>query len=168
MKKLVTGIVLSSLISMPVFAQVDTEWFVGAGVGYQNDDVSGVNEQNGEDAMYQLRGGAILNDHHRLMGTVGYMDKSEQTSFLASYDYLLPVANNINVFAGVSAGVADNEIYEESSTDFVYGGQVGVQYEFNSNWTTELTYRYLEQDYEEANTEIENSQQVFLSVDYHF
>ncbi|PSW05123.1 porin family protein [Photobacterium lipolyticum] len=163
----ISTLILSAAVTLPAFA-ADTDWFVGGGVGYQQDEVKGVNDQNGEDATYQLRGGAIINDHHRVMGTYSYMDKSSQDMFLASYDYLIPVAQQVNLFAGVSAGFADSEIASTSSTDFVWGGQVGAMYEINDSWSTELAYRYLEQDYSENSTKIDYSQQVVWSVDYKF
>ncbi|PSU45065.1 porin family protein [Photobacterium frigidiphilum] len=160
-------LILASSVTLPAFA-ADTDWFVGGGVGYQQDTIKGANEQNGEDATYQLRGGAIINDHHRVMGTYSYMDKSSQNMFLASYDYLIPVAQKVNLFAGVSAGLADNKINNDSSTDFVWGGQVGAMYEINDSWSTDLTYRYLDQDYSEQATKLDYSQQVVWSVDYKF
>lgn len=169
MKKItmISTLTLAAMAATPALA-ADTEWFVGAGVGYQEDSIKGQFDQNGEDAAMQLRGGAIVNDHHRLMGTYNYMDKNEQNMFLASYDYLLPVAQQVNLFAGVSAGVADSEIAGESSSDFVWGGQVGAMYQLSENWSTDLTYRYLEQDYQEQRTKLENSQQLMWSVDYKF
>ena len=169
MKKLaiISTLALTAVATTPAFA-ADAEWFVGAGVGYQEDNIKGVNAQNGEDTAYQLRAGAVLNDNHRVMGTYNYMDKSSQNMFLASYDYLLPVAQKVNLFAGVSAGVADSKIEGKSSTDFVWGGQVGAMYEINDKWSTDLTYRYLDQDYSENNTKIDYSQQIMLSVDYRF
>ncbi|MBC7001302.1 porin family protein [Photobacterium sp. BZF1] len=169
MKKItaISTLALAVMAASPAFA-ADTQWFVGGGVGYQEDNVKGANAQNGEDATYQLRGGAIMNDHHRVMGTYSYMDKSSQNMFLASYDYLMPVHQNVNLFAGVSAGVADNKISGSSSTDFVWGGQVGAMYEINDNWSTDLTYRYLDQDYSKNDTKIDYSQQVVWSVDYRF
>ncbi|GAB7219578.1 outer membrane beta-barrel protein [Vibrio comitans] len=171
MKKLtvISSLIVSALVAAPTFASdLDVDWFAGGGVGYQFDDTSGPNATNGEDAAVELRGGAILNDHHRVMGTVGYMDKLEQTKFIASYDYLLPVYDNINLFAGASVGVADSEMGNESSTEFVWGGQVGAMYEFNDSWSAEVSYRYLDQDFEEKGLKIDNSQQVMVSVDYHF
>ncbi|MGR5063783.1 porin family protein [Photobacterium sp. DNB22_13_2] len=169
MKKItaISTLALTIMAASPAFA-ADTQWFVGGGVGYQEDNVKGANSQNGEDATYQLRGGAIMNDHHRVMGTYSYMDKSSQNMFLASYDYLVPVHQNVNLFAGVSAGVADSKINGSSSTDFVWGGQVGAMYEINDNWSTDLAYRYLDQDYSKNDTKIDYSQQVVWSVDYRF
>ncbi|MGF1726863.1 outer membrane beta-barrel protein [Photobacterium nomapromontoriensis] len=169
MKKItvISTLALSVLAAAPAFA-ADTQWFAGGGVGYQEDNLKGEHAQNGEDATYQLRGGAIINDHHRVMGTYSYMDKSSQNMFLASYDYLVPVHQNVNLFAGVSAGVADSKISGNSASDFVWGGQVGAMYEINDSWTTDLTYRYLDQDYSKDNTKMDYSQQVVWSVDYRF
>jgi opacity protein-like surface antigen len=171
MKKLtaISTLLLTALATAPTIASdLDVDWFVGGGVGYQNDDTSGFGATNGEDAAFELRGGAILEENHRVMATYGYMDKLEQHKFIASYDYLIPVYDNINLFAGLSAGVADTEMNNESSTDFVWGGQVGAMYEFDEHWSTEVSYRYLEQDYQEKGMEIENTQQVMVSVDYRF
>lgn len=171
MKKLTTisALLLTALTAAPTIASDEgVDWFVGAGAGYQNDDVSGLNATNGEDASFEIRGGVILEDNHRFTATYGYMDKLEQSKLLASYDYLLPVHNNVNLFAGVSLGAADSDVANQSSTEFVWGGQVGAMYEINENWTTELSYRYLAQDFEESNVKIDNTQQVMVSVDYHF
>ncbi len=171
MKKVtaISSILLTTLMAAPTIASdLDVDWFVGGGIGYQNDDTSGYGATNGEDVAFELRGGAIIEDNHRVMATYGYMDKLEQSKFLASYDYLLPVYQDINLFAGLSAGVADSDMNGESSTDFVWGGQVGAMYEINEHWTTELSYRYLDQDFEEKGMEIDNSQQLMVSVDYRF
>ncbi|GDY26836.1 MULTISPECIES: porin family protein [unclassified Agarivorans] len=166
-KKTLLGALIVSSLSTGVIA-ADLDWFAGAGVGYQADNVKGM--YNGEDdgATYQLRGGAIINDNHRVMGTYAYMDELSQNTFLASYDYLYPLNEQFSLFAGASMGAADSEINDQSSTEFVWGGQVGAIYNINSNWSAELSYRYLEQDYEEANFSLNDTQQVMLSVDYHF
>ncbi|MEE1675312.1 porin family protein [Agarivorans aestuarii] len=146
----------------------DVDWFAGAGLGYQADNVKGM--YNGEDdgATYQLRGGAIINDNHRVMGTYAYMDELSQNSLIASYDYLYPLNDNFSLFIGASMGASDSEINNQSSTEFVWGGQTGVIYNINDNWSAELSYRYLEQDYEEASFKLNDTQQIMLSVDYHF
>lgn len=169
MRKLsiISTLALVTVAASPVYA-ASTEWFVGAGVGYQEDNIKGEFEKNGEDGTYQLRGGAIVNDHHRLMGTYSYMDKSSQDLFLASYDYLHPLAKRVDIYAGISAGWADSEIQGSSSTDFAWGGQVGAIYEINKKWSTDLTYRYIDQDYDKNNTKIDYSQQIILSLDYKF
>ncbi|MCW8330988.1 porin family protein [Photobacterium sp. SDRW27] len=164
---IISTLALASIAASPAIA-ADTEWFVGAGVGYQENKIKGDSRENGEDSTYQLRAGAIVNDNHRLMGSYGYMDKTSQDLFLASYDYLHPVAKRFHVFAGISAGVADSKINGKSSSDFTWGGQVGAKYDINDTWSTDLTYRYLDQDYDESNTQIDYSQQIVLSLDYKF
>ncbi|GAB3515011.1 porin family protein [Photobacterium alginatilyticum] len=164
---IISTLTLVTVAASPVYA-ASTEWFVGAGVGYQEDSIKGRFDQNGEDGTYQLRGGAILNDHHRLMGTYSYIDKSSQDLLLASYDYLYPVSKRVDIYAGLSAGFADSKIQTTSSTDFAWGGQIGAIYEINNNWSTDLTYRYIDQNYEENDTSIDYSQQIILSVDYKF
>jgi len=169
MRKLsiLSTLALVTVAVSPVYA-TSTEWFVGAGVGYQEDSIKGESAQNGEDGTYQLRGGAIVNDHHRLMGTYSYIDKSSQDLLLASYDYLHPVSKRVDIYAGASAGFADSKIQKTSSTDFAWGGQVGAIYEVNENWSTDLTYRYIDQNYNENDTKIDYSQQIMLSIDYKF
>ncbi|MGR5063782.1 porin family protein [Photobacterium sp. DNB22_13_2] len=190
MKKyaVVSTLILSTFAATPVLANT-TDWFVGGGIGYQNDavkqDVLGSkSSKNAEDMTYQLRGGVVINEQHRLMGTYSYFNddvngllgEREQTQnmFLASYDYLIPVHQKINLFAGVSAGFADNEFKHKAtgvtvdSTDFVWGGQVGAQYKINNSWSTDLTYRLLDQDYDKLGNEIDYTQQVVWSVDYKF
>lgn len=179
MKKLtaISAILLSSLTAAQVMAaetttktdnKSGTEWFMGAGIGYQNDHTSGLNSTNGEDISYEIRGGAIFNENHRVMATYGYMDKLEQNKYLASYDYLMPVGNDFKLFGGATLGASDSEMNGTDSTDFVWGAQVGAMYEINKDWSTELSYRFLDQDFEEQGMEIKNSQQVMLTVDYRF
>ncbi|OLQ81396.1 hypothetical protein BIT28_27590 [Photobacterium proteolyticum] len=169
MRKLsiISTLTLVTVAASPVYA-ASTEWFVGAGVGYQEDSIKGKFDQNGEDSTFQLRGGAIVNDHHRLMGTYSYIDKSSQDLLLASYDYLHPVTKRVELYAGVSAGLADSKIQQSSSTDFAWGGQIGAIYELNKNWSTDITYRYIDQNYDQNDTSIDYSQQIMLSVDYKF
>ncbi|WEM45189.1 porin family protein (plasmid) [Photobacterium sp. DA100] len=192
MKKyaVVSTLLLSTFAAAPVLANT-TDWFVGGGVGYQNDAVKQdfgnsqlTSSKNAEGMTYQLRGGVVINDQHRVMGTYSYFSddvngllgerKQTQNMFLASYDYLIPVHQNINLFAGVSAGFADNEFknkatgFTADSTDFVWGGQVGAQYKINNNWSTDLTYRLLDQDYDKLGNEVDYTQQVVWSVDYKF
>ena len=190
MKKyaVVSTVIISALSATPALAN-NADWFIGGGIGYQNDAVKqdfGVadSSKNAEDMTYQLRGGVILQDQHRLMGTYSYFSddvngllgerKMTQNMFLASYDYLIPVHQHINLFAGVSAGFADNTMknktsgVEVDSTDFVWGGQVGAQYKIDQNWSTDLTYRILDQDYDKFGSEVDYTQQVVWSVDYRF
>lgn len=132
---------------------------------------------------YELRVGAYLNDSNRVYGTYSYNsdDASRQQSFMISYDYLVALgdSNKLNWFIGATAGVnhfsADAD--ELSSKDrFVWGGQTGFMYKINDKFSTELGYRYLKQDYEVSGSgdygsgsiSLQDSQQLYLSVDYRF
>ncbi|GIU19583.1 PhoP/Q and low Mg2+ inducible outer membrane protein H1 [Shewanella sp. c952] len=142
-------------------------------------------------AVYELRAGVYLNDNNRVYGTYSYNsdDFSKQQSFLMSYDYLVGLgdSNKLNWFIGATAGM--NHISPDASTldsknTFVWGGQTGIMYKINDNLSTEIGYRYLKQDYEEnlgpeavpyngavVGTEtasLNDSQQLYLSVDYRF
>lgn len=185
MKKLTATLIATALLSTSALA-ADVQWFAGAGAGWQQDSIKGDAHKDSDDVTWQLRGGAILNDHHRFAGTYSYKEdkfnvlgdsvKQEQHMFLASYDYLFPVGNSgkFNLFAGLSAGVADNKIAGDSQSDFVWGGQVGAEYRLTQNWSTELGYRYLDQDYENTgpsigqNFSLDDTQQLYLSIDYRF
>lgn len=157
---------------------VEIDYFAGVGLGYQTDEIEGAINKDSEDLNYQARIGMLIEQQHRITGTFGYMEdkfsyaandyKQEQYSWLVSYDYLLPVHQDVNLFAGVSLGANDNKVAGESSTDFVWGGQVGVQYKWSEHFSSDLGYRYLAQDYEENGIEINNSQQVYLTLDYKF
>ncbi len=157
---------------------VEIDYFAGMGLGYQTDSLEGAVTKDTEDLSYQGRVGMIIANHHRLTGTFGYMEdkfdrgsteyKQEQYSWLVSYDYLLPVYKDLSVFGGVTTGVNDNKVAGKSSTDFVYGGQVGLQYQWSQHFSSDLGYRYLAQDYDERGTEIDDSQQVYLTLDYKF
>ncbi len=124
---IISTLALVTVTVSPVYA-ASTEWFVGAGVGYQEDNIKGKFDQNGEDGTYQLRGGAIVNDHHRLMGTYSYIDKSSQDLLLASYDYLHPVSKRVDIYAGASAGFADSKIQKKQAQLISPGAAKSVQY----------------------------------------
>ncbi|GAD03823.1 outer membrane beta-barrel protein [Agarivorans albus] len=167
-KTILSALIISSVSVGAHAANADVDWFVGGGVGYQADNIKGEYTGGDDDATFQLRGGAIINENHRVMGTYAYMDELSQNTFLASYDYIHPVSEKFSVFAGASIGAADSEINNQSSTEFVWGGQAGMMYRINSNWSAELAYRYLDQDYQSHGVKINDTQQVYMSVDYRF
>ncbi|MGS0675615.1 outer membrane protein [Shewanella sp. 125m-1] len=169
---LCSGLMISSVQA------VEVDFFAGAAAGYQMDKVDGAVSHDTEDMSWQGRIGVLIEQQHRITGTFAYMEdefsnssadyKQEQYSWLLSYDYLIPVHKDVNLFLGVSAGVNDNKIAGRSSTDFVYGVQAGMQYKWTENLSSDLGYRYLAQDYSENGIDIDNSQQIYLSLDYKF
>ena len=180
MTKLYKAVLLAGVMagSTSVAQAADIEYFVGGAAGYQTDTIKGDIKKDTEDMSWQLRAGVLINEQHRVTGTFGYMEdkfsvagsdyKQEQYNWLVSYDYLIPMHKDANFFIGVVAGANDNKVAGRASTDFVYGGQVGLQYKWNEHFSSDLGYRYLEQDYSENGIDIENSQQVYLTLDYKF
>ncbi|MGF1734862.1 outer membrane beta-barrel protein [Photobacterium satsumensis] len=150
------------------FLSAKTDYFVGAGVGYQEDKLDGANSENGEDATVLFNGGLIINSEHRVTATYSYKDKFSQSLFFASYDYLYGINNNMSLNGGFLLGVGYNDISNESSMDFIRGLQVGTSYHINKDWSADLTYRYIHQDYEEEDVEIDDTQQVVIMANYHF
>ena len=176
-KTMLSGVLCSGLLVSSVNA-AEVEFFVGAAAGYQTDSVDGKISHDTEDVSWQGRVGVLIEKQHRITGTFGYMEdefsqagidyKQEQYSWLLSYDYLMPVHKDVNLFAGVSVGANDNKIAGRADTDVAWGGQVGVQYKWSEHLSSDLGYRYLEQDYERHGITIDNSQQVYLTLDYKF
>lgn len=145
-----------------------------------------------KNAVYEVRVGAYLNDNNRIYSTYSYNsdDYSKQQSVLMSYDYLvgLGASNKLNWFIGASAGVNHTSPSTDqisSSNNFVWGGQTGLMYKINDNLSTEIGYRYLKQDLNETNqysitqgmggitnvtvnNSLNDSQQLYLGVDYRF
>ncbi|EAR57400.1 hypothetical protein SKA34_06570 [Photobacterium sp. SKA34] len=188
-KSILSTLVLAGIVSAPAMA-TNVETFMGGGVGYQLDNFKDAAKMNSEDASYQIRGGVIVDNHHRLMATYGYKKdnfniasdeatikaKHKQDLYLVSYDYLVPVTSNINLFAGASMGAAHNKLtakiseesLKNSSTDFVWGGQLGAMVQLTDNISSDLTYRYLDQNYKTDGVRLKGTEQVVWSVDYKF
>ena len=176
-KTILASVLCSGLLVASVNA-AEVEYIVGAAAGYQTDKVDGGIQHDTEDMSWQGRVGILIEQQHRITGTFGYMEdkfsqadsdyKQEQYSWLVSYDYLIPVHKDVNLFVGVTAGANDNKIAGRASTDVVWGGQAGVQYKWSEHFSSDLGYRYLEQDYERHSISIDNSQQVYLTLDYKF
>ncbi|WP_299798320.1 outer membrane beta-barrel protein [uncultured Shewanella sp.] len=144
-------------------------------------------------AVYELRSGVYLNDQNRVYATYSYNsdDFSKQQSLLMSYDYLVGLgdSNKLNWFIGATAGVnhvSPDTSVVSSSNNFVWGGQTGLMYQINDKLSTEIGYRYLKQDYDvshfesaispaaatgpgiQSNLSLNDSQQLYLGVDYRF
>lgn len=185
---LILSALITAALSAPTMA---ADWFVGGSVGYQQngyeaelDDQAGNDIEDSfsdEEMLYELRVGAYLNDNNRLYGTYSYNDDefSQQQQFLLSYDYLIGLGDRFNIFIGATAGMNSIDPVDPSFSQgesFVWGVQTGVQFEITKNLSTELGYRYLEQDYDEEFADasssqdfsLTDSQQIYLSVDYRF
>ncbi|MGF1682196.1 porin family protein [Photobacterium minamisatsumaniensis] len=144
------------------------DYFVGGGVGYQNDRLDGESSLNGEDSFFQLNAGLTIESKHRVTGTYSYKDKFSQSLFFASYDYLYYLSDKIALSGGFLLGVGYNDIVDESSLEFLRGLQVGSSFKINNDWSTDILYRYMHQDFEEEGVDIDNSQQIVIIANYHF
>ncbi|AQS38372.1 opacity protein [Shewanella psychrophila] len=193
-QSLVLAAAIATIMSAPTIA---TEWFVGGAYGVQEDKStknvqvestkpekpasSTTQYSYDKDRLYQLRGGAYLNDNNRVYGTYSYYSdySSRQQSFLVSYDYLigLNASKSLNWFVGATAGVnhfspKTDEL--NAKNHFTWGGQTGLMYKITNNISTEIGYRYLKQEQNlstnknEPTYNLDNSQQVYLAVDYRF
>ena len=157
-----------ALVLSPSLSSAKTDYFIGGGVGFQDDKTNGQLSTNGEDALVQLHTGLTIDSEHRVMATYTYKDKFSQSLFFASYDYLYDINDQISLNGGFLLGVGYNDIASETSVDFIRGLQVGTSYRFNKDWSADLTYRYIHQDFEEDDVEIDNTQQVVIFASYHF
>ncbi|WP_299003998.1 outer membrane beta-barrel protein [uncultured Shewanella sp.] len=173
-KYLVLASVVAATLSIPAMAANN---FVGAAYGNQqnNYDVGGGYSKNVNDPTHQLRAGTYINEEARLYLTYSFNDDdfAKQQMGLVSYDFLIPVSSDqkLNWFVGATAGVnhiSPDTPYLNSVNRFVWGGQTGLQYKLDSKLSTEVGYRYLKQDYSEGAFSFDNSQQVYLGVDYRF
>ncbi len=201
-KTMIIATLITSAISMPTMA---ADWFIGGGVGAQQNGyekvvtdsskepevITSSTSTTEENEVYMIRAGAYLDDNNRMYGTYSYNadDSTNQQSFIISYDYLVPLGNSkLNWFIGASAGgthVSPESDNMSSGNNFVWGGQTGIIFNITENLSTELGYRYLDQDYSVSNAPDEpvatpkatsevttlsatDSQQVYLSLDYRF
>ncbi|MCL1126734.1 porin family protein [Shewanella surugensis] len=175
-KLLVLASVVTATLSIPAMA---ADNFVGAAYGNQQNhyDAGGGYSRDVNDPTYQLRAGTYINNEARLYLTYSFNNDqyTKQQMGLVSYDFLIPLTSDqkLNWFVGATAGMnhisPDNSVLSSSSSNrFVWGGQTGLQYKINPKLSTEVGYRYLKQDYSKASFSLDNSQQVYLGVDYRF
>lgn len=176
MKKSSYLLLASALLGVTGVASAATNpWFVGADYGWNKQNINGVYDQKDEDHQYSLKAGKYLgnSDQHRITLSYNNGDGDVQhhnydnDNYLLSYDYMLPVAYNTNVFAGASAGVSHTKITGVDN-DFVYGFQAGAQYNFTQAFGAELGYRWLDQDYDKDHAKLDDTQQAYVGVEYRF
>ncbi|WP_047049225.1 outer membrane beta-barrel protein [Vibrio mexicanus] len=208
MKKIISLAVVAALSAPAAYANT-VEYFVGGGMGYHNSkaklsvDGLGSSSETASSAAFHFRGGAYVNENHRFTLTANFAGKDDiyhfdlnpiadwtesgklsQNEFLASYDYIYPVASNVAVFGGVSAGFINNKLsvsgtdwlggysYSESERDLAVGAQIGTQVRLDANWSIDATYRYMGTSYEEKNEgvklAVDNHSEFTVSLDYRF
>lgn len=182
---------------------IKTEFFVGGGLGYHSAkaELSGYGHKESKTAKgaaFHIRGGAYIQENHRITGTVNFTGDNElvnynwgqgdvttldlnQTEFLVSYDYVHALNNDFSIFGGASTGfvknkltIKDTEFGKESGseTDFVFGLQAGVQYQIIKNVSADFQYRHMFESYSESElgvkASVPNNSEFTVSVDYRF
>jgi opacity protein-like surface antigen len=176
----------SLVIGFSAVSHAKVEGFVGIGAGASSSQFNKAvpelsNDNKKIDAMgtYQIRGGAIINDSHRLSATIGRTaekDNFKHSFGLVSYDYLIPVSKsgNAKVFVGGSAGRMHAEFKGEAAPEaqmkdkgYVYGAQAGFNYQMTDNLSTEIGYRYLKHE-KKNSVDLDATGQLYVSVDYKF
>lgn len=107
--------------------------------------------------------------------------KNSQENIVLSADYMYRVSNDVRLFAGLSGGynrmkneTASYRGYKYDPYSYVYGGQIGMIYEFSS-WQLEAGYRYLkhstdehEEDASKVFPQIRATDQAYIGLNYHF
>lgn len=164
MKK--TAIVLLMLSATSAQAS-ELEYNIGFGLGRDNSQFSDSNMTD----TYIFRAGVIANESHRFLGTYTFSNTSRLSKFIGSYDYLYSIDDEkkFNLVTGVSVGYKEQNgwgrDYWENSSDYVYGGQVGLNYHITKNISTEMGYRLLN---DSKNDWIAFDDEIYLTLDYIF
>ena len=194
------SLVMASLLALGTSAiAIDVQPFVGVGIerttldykasasalgysySYSDDD---------SDTALKLKAGAILDKTHRLsVSHAKYSDNGADVRILLlNYDYLFPINEKFNLYAGAHAGQAKYEQDVNTAigkididmSGLVYGLQVGALFDITKNIELEagLAYSkynvddtisgtYLGVDYS-AKSELEDSTSMFIGINYKF
>ena len=194
------SLVMASLLALGTSAMaIDVQPFVGVGIerttldykasasalgysySYSDDD---------SDTALKLKAGAILDKTHRLsVSHAKYSDNGADVRILLlNYDYLFPINEKFNLYAGAHAGQAKYEQDVNTAigkididmSGLVYGLQVGALFDITKNIELEagLAYSkynvddtisgtYLGVDYS-AKSELEDSTSMFIGINYKF
>ena len=141
MKKTLLVLAISSLTATTAIASesaptpelmpepIKTEFFVGGGLGYHSAkaELSALGQKESKTAngaAFHIRGGAYIQENHRITGTINFTGDNElwhssgaqdeinldlaQTEFLLSYDYIHAINSQFSVFGGATVGMTQN------------------------------------------------------------
>ena len=194
------SLAMASLLALGTSAMaIDVQPFVGVGIerttldykasasalgysySYSDDD---------SDTALKLKAGAILDKTHRLsVSHAKYSDNGADVRILLlNYDYLFPINEKFNLYAGAHAGQAKYEQDVNTAigkididmSGLVYGLQVGALFDITKNIELEaglayskynvddtISRTYLGVDYS-LKTELEDSTSMFIGINYKF
>ncbi|MCK6263198.1 porin family protein [Vibrio sp. ZSDE26] len=129
MKKVI-GLALLAAVSAPSAFATSVNYFAGGGFGSHYSEMKGYGTTlDDRTGAFHIRGGAYINDVHRVTLTGNFAGDAElfsasgnvagddisingelnQNEWLASYDYVHAINNEFSVFGGVSAGFVKNK-----------------------------------------------------------
>lgn len=178
MKKIALAVLLASGLMA-----ADSGIYVGVDVGSTEFDMEasalGTSASSSDDGGSQtLKVGYYFDANNR--AAISYqninIDDGDAATFSIGYDYLYGT-NDIKPFIGAIVGYGT----AEDSTDIdisglIFGGQVGVNYAFNENFSAELGYRYMKSNMDDTvrvtgidvKLEIDEISNWFFGVNYKF
>lgn len=138
-------------------------------------------------ALIVLKGGAILNNSHRLSLSYqpSFNSDSNTHNFFAGYDYLIPVNNENRFYLGAHAGISSfkgkDKISDYDMSGFAYGAQVGYIYDITKNIEFELGLMYTKYNLDtdgnrqatngstfKSNLELKHSIGTMIGINYKF
>ncbi|WP_122081739.1 outer membrane protein [Vibrio coralliirubri] len=152
----------------------NADYFVGGGYSYYNAELSsGAFSEDINRSSVSLRTGAVLDNNHRLyldLATGIESDDIKLNTYTANYEYLVPINDDFNWFAGGHIGLTtiDDIAYDENYNEFLYGVQTGIDYQPTQNITTTLAYRYGASEIDAYERLDLNTSGFQLSLDYTF
>ena len=179
MKKIALAVLLASGLMA-----ADSGMYVGLDVGNTDYNLKasalGVSaEESTDDTSYSFKVGYYLNENNRVFACYQYIDVADADVgfYGVGYDYLFG-SSALKPFVGAFVGYGsakDDEDYADMS-GAVYGGQVGVNYAINENFSAEAGYRYMKSNMDDnivesgvnVNIEIDEIKNFFVGVNYKF
>ncbi len=113
--------------------------------------------------------GYYLNENNRIAIFYQHINISDGNgnSYGANYDYLFLINEKIKLFIGASAGYTK---LSDGVEGLIYGGESGLTYEINENFSLEAGYRVYKTnvEYSHTNIKIDNMQNWFAGINYKF
>lgn len=197
------SLAMASLLALGTSAMaVDVQPFVGVGIERTTADYNykasgsalGYSYSYSDDASdttLKLKAGAILDKTHRLsVSHAKYSDYGADVRILLlNYDYLFPINEKFNLYAGAHAGQAKYEQYVNPSigkididmSGLVYGLQFGALFDITKNIELEAGLAYSKYNVDDTisgttslgfdysvKTELEDSTSMFIGINYKF
>lgn len=178
------SLVLASLLAIGTSAiAMDAQYFVGAGFERGDSDVTakaaGVSLTDSfKDNALKLKGGAIINNNHRVsLSYAGYSkDGGDLDLTLVNYDYILPIKNKFSVLMGAHLGNASYDDNTFKDSGLAYGIQIGGLYDITENVSFEAGLSYTKYSVKDTETvlgvpvtvEIDKSTSIYLGFNYKF